>query len=105
MTLTIESAAAVFVGTSVPGWKGWRLTVDGSAAPICTFNHAFLGFQAPPGRHRAVLRYRPDGFVAGAAITAATAATLLFLGLRRGGRRGPEPARVAPASGPSPPTT
>jgi uncharacterized membrane protein YfhO len=33
------------------------------------YNHAFLSFRAPAGRHTMVLRYLPDGFVCGAAIS------------------------------------
>ena len=97
MTLAIDSAAPVFVGTSVPGWKGWRLTLDGSAAPLQPFNHAFLGFQVPSGRHEARLRYRPDSFVVGSAVstgTALLAASLLLL--PAGGRRGRPPAPSGP---------
>ncbi|HTY41841.1 MAG TPA: YfhO family protein [Thermoanaerobaculia bacterium] len=104
LALSLDSEESVFVGTSVTGWTGWRLTIDGKDAPLLPFNHAFVGFQAPAGRHRAVLRYRPDGFVAGAAISAATALLVLAL-LRRGRPRAPAPAGREPASGPSPPTT
>jgi hypothetical protein len=95
MTLAIDSAASVFVGISVPGWKGWRLTLDGRAAPLYPFNHAFLGFQVPAGRHEAQMRYRPDSFVVGSAVSAATAllgAALLLLPAATRRRRAPAPA-------------
>ena len=96
MTLTIDSAAPVFIGTSVPGWKGWRLTLDGSGAPLYPFNHAFLGFQVPAGRHEARLRYWPESLVAGGAVSAATALLVVVLLLRASGSRRRESARGAP---------
>lgn len=78
MALRIESKAPVFIGTSVTAWKGWKLRLDGSRAPLLPFNHAFLGFEAPAGRHEAILRYEPDGYRYGAAISGAT---LLLLGV------------------------
>jgi len=96
LALTIDSEASVFVGTSVPGWTGWRLTLDGHDAPLLPFNHAFLGFQAPAGRHEARLVYRPRSFVAGAGISAATVLLVLVL-LRRGRHTAPAPAGPGPA--------
>jgi len=60
------------VGTSIPAWRGWRLTLDGRNAPLTGFDHAFVGFEVPAGRHEAVLRYLPASFVWGAGISAAT---------------------------------
>jgi Bacterial membrane protein YfhO len=97
MTVTIDSTSPVFVGTSVPRWIGWRLTLDGSAAPLLAFNHAFLGFQVPAGRHEARLRYRPGSFVFGGAVSAATALLAAGLWLREGLRRRRAPARGEPA--------
>jgi hypothetical protein len=94
MTFRIESQAPVFIGTSVTAWKGWTLRLDGGPAPLLPFNHAFLGFEVPAGRHEATLRYEPDGYRYGAVISAATllllGASLLTLGRRHGGpgRRG-----------------
>ena len=55
------------------------------------YNHAFLAFRVPAGRHEVTLRYLPAGFVRGAAVTAATA--LLILGVLLGGRRRAHAAR------------
>ncbi len=85
-TISIESPESVFVGTSIPAWKGWRLTLDGVAAPLQRFNHAFLGFQSPAGRHEAVLRYRPAGFRYGAAVSGATLVLCAVLLARRPAR-------------------
>ena len=83
IALTVDAAAATFVGTSIPDWRGWKLTIDGKRAPLSFFNRAFLGFEVAAGRHEAVLRYLPDGFVYGAAVTLATLVLSAALGLRR----------------------
>nr|MDQ5873051.1 YfhO family protein [Acidobacteriota bacterium] len=82
--LEIEARSETIVGTSIPRWPGWKLTLDGRRAPLLGYNHAFLGFRVPPGRHTAELRYRPDGFTRGAAVSGATLGlSLLLLALPR----------------------
>jgi hypothetical protein len=68
--------------------------VDGAPAALVLYNHAFLAFRVSEGRHTAVLRYWPDSFVAGGAISAAAlaASVLLLFVLRR--RAAPAPAVV-----------
>ena len=83
IALEVDAADATFVGTSIPDWRGWKLTIDGKRAPLSFFNRAFLGFEVAAGRHEAVLRYLPDGFVYGAAVTLATLILAATLGLRR----------------------
>ena len=51
--------------------------------PLIPFNRAFLGFEVPAGRHEAVLRYLPDGFVWGAAISLASVLACAWLALRK----------------------
>ncbi len=87
LTLEIEARGQAIVGTSIPRWPGWKLTLDGRQAPLLGYNHAFVGFRVPPGHHTAELRYRPDGFTRGAAISGATLALSLVL-LALSGRRG-----------------
>ena len=70
--LSIDASGPALVGTSIPAWRGWRLTLDGRNAPLTGFDHAFVGFEVPAGRHEAVLRYLPASFVWGAGISAAT---------------------------------
>jgi len=79
MRLEIDAREETLVGTSIPGWRGWRLTIDGKRAPLIPFNRAFLSFLAPSGRHTAVLRYLPNGFLYGAGLTAATLLACLAL--------------------------
>ena len=87
LALEVDARREAIVGTSIPRWPGWTLTLDSRPAPLVGFNHAFLGFRVPPGRHRAELDYRPDGFARGAAISGTTLALSLFL-LALGRRRG-----------------
>jgi uncharacterized membrane protein YfhO len=96
LRLSIDSADPVFVGTSVIAWRGWKLTVDGQRASLRPFDHAFLGFQVPAGRHDAVLRYLPDGVVAGAAISGLSV-LLVAASLYRGRRRARAPEAPGPA--------
>ncbi len=104
MALSIDARGAALVGTSIPAWKGWRLTLDGRRAPLFGFNHAFLAFEVPPGRHEAVLRYLPDGFVYGAWISLATLLAILALTLPTGLRKGRASRPSAPAV-PGPPSS
>jgi hypothetical protein len=87
LALEIEARAEAIVGTSIPRWSGWKLALDGRDAPLFGYNHAFLGFRVLPGRHRAELEYRPEGFTRGAVISGLTLGLSLFL-LALGRRRG-----------------
>ena len=65
MEVEIEAREKALIATSMTGWPGWRLTVDGAERPLLAYNRAFLAFEVPAGRHRAVLRYWPRSFVVG----------------------------------------
>jgi hypothetical protein len=91
LALSIDAGPeGAIVGTSITGWPGWKLRVDGRRSMLRTYNRAFLAFRVAPGRHSAVLRYWPDGFVLGLALSAATlvacgvSAVLLRPGRMRG---------------------
>ncbi len=79
LAMVIEAQAPAVVGTSMTAWPGWKLDVDGRPAETLTYNHAFVGFRVPAGRHEAVLEYRPDSVVAGGAISLASLAISLLL--------------------------
>ena len=66
LAMDVRAQAPALIATSVVAWPGWRLTLDGQPAPTASYNHAFLGFLVPPGRHRAVLTYWPASFTWGA---------------------------------------
>ena len=52
-----------------PWYPGWRVEVDGEPVGIVKVNYLFRGVPLPAGSHRAVFRYRPRSFVAGAALS------------------------------------
>ena len=92
LELSVDASARAVVGTSIPRWPGWKLAIDGRSAPLFGYNDAFIGFEAPAGRSRAVLRYWPDGFAWGAALTLATlAGCVLVPTVRRRRRRSAPP--------------
>ncbi|HZF12655.1 MAG TPA: YfhO family protein [Thermoanaerobaculia bacterium] len=72
MALDVDAAEAALVATSIVAWPGWQLRLDGRPAPTASYNHAFVGFLVPPGRHRAVLTYLPGSVVWGAAVSLAS---------------------------------
>jgi len=82
MTLAVDAREPSVIATSVTAWKGWKARLDGERVEPLTYNHAFLGFRVPPGRHRIELRYLPDGFRAGMIVSLLTLAGSVFL-LRR----------------------
>jgi len=65
MDLSIEARDRAVIATSVTNWPGWRLTLDGEAWPLLRYNRAFVAFEVPAGRHRAVVDYWPRSFSAG----------------------------------------
>ena len=83
MDVDVEASAETLVATSLTAWPGWKARLDGVALSAVPYNHAFLAFRVPHGRHRLSLRYRPDGFVFGAAVTLATLALCAVLARRR----------------------
>ena len=103
LEIGVVAEEAAVVGTSIPRWPGWKLELNGHPASLLAYNRAFLGFTVPKGRHRAVLQYRPDGFVAGAGISLATAVTCLVLMFATRRRRAP--GERSPARASVPPTT
>ena len=81
LRIDVDAEAPALIATSMTDWPGWKLRVDGRPAHTLTYNHAFIGFQVPRGRHDAVLDYRPDSLLAGGAIS--LAALAMSLGLLR----------------------
>jgi hypothetical protein len=97
LALEIRAKQPSVVATSVTAWPGWKLTVDGVSAPLTPYNHAFISFRVPPGVHTAVLRYWPDSFVAGSAVSGVTLLFSFLLFLRSPpSRPGVETERAVP---------
>jgi hypothetical protein len=79
LRIEIEAEKASLLATSITGWPGWHLTVDGKPTPLVGYNHAFLAFEVPPGRHSAELLYRPRSVIWGSVISAATVGLIAIL--------------------------
>jgi hypothetical protein len=77
LTASMEHAGWVVISTTA--WKGWRAYIDGKRVTPHIANHAFLGVYIPAGTHRISLRYLPDSFTRGRAISVATFVLLLVL--------------------------
>jgi hypothetical protein len=60
-------------------YPGWRLTIDGVAAPIYRVNRMMRGAAVPAGRHHLVYTYAPGSFALGGRITLAAMAALVAL--------------------------
>jgi uncharacterized membrane protein YfhO len=77
----VETAATAILATSQPAIPGWRLTLDGAAAPqlMRRINGAFLGVAVPAGRHRVLLRYAPASWSVGLFLAACGAVTMTLL--------------------------
>ena len=69
---------------SEPAWSGWRAYVDNLRVKELRANHAFLAVYVPAGTHSVRLRYLPQSFVVGRAITLLTLALVaVFLAALR----------------------
>jgi hypothetical protein len=62
---------------------GWSATVDGVDVALVDVDGFSLAADVPPGAREVRFRYRPPGFVAGAAVSLAAVAAALGLALRR----------------------
>jgi len=81
--LVTQSRAGMVVASSVSDAPGWRLAIDGVAAPTLPVNWAFVGFRAPPGVHRVELRYAPASWYRGLVLFALALGALAALATRR----------------------
>lgn len=70
LRLDIDAAAASWVVVTESAWRGWRaVDSNGRRLRLRRANHAFLAFQAPAGKTRVELIYRPRSFVTGAIVS------------------------------------
>jgi uncharacterized membrane protein YfhO len=69
-----------WIVTSITAWPGWRAYIDGKRLQPQIANHAFLSVHVPAGRHHVRLKYWPESFVRGRAITAATLLAVIAFG-------------------------
>jgi hypothetical protein len=63
--LEVVTPTGGLVVSSVSHARGWRLKVEGREAGVRRVNGGFLGFEVPPGAHRARLDYRPKSWIWG----------------------------------------
>jgi hypothetical protein len=71
-------------------YPGWKVTIDGHAAPVRVQNGLFRAVDLPAGRHRVVWTFAPRSVQRGLSISLATlVAALVYVAvLRRRSRRG-----------------
>jgi Bacterial membrane protein YfhO len=81
--LGVDSPTGCIVVSSVSHAAGWHVAVDGRPVRALRVNGGFLGFAAPPGRHRVDLDYRPWGWRWGWALWGVGAAVAVGIWGRR----------------------
>ena len=69
LELSADMESAGYVVISNAAWNGWRAYLDGKAIRPLRANHAFLAVHVPAGHHSVTLRFMPQAFVAGRAIS------------------------------------
>ena len=70
------------------GWfPGWTATIDGHDTPVLRADYLLKAVRLPPGRHSVHMVYAPLSYLAGAAITLATALALVLLATFQAARR------------------
>ena len=77
----VEAGAPALVATSLTRWPGWKVVVDDRPVPLVAYNYAFIGFRVGAGHHSVRIAYEPEGVRAGLAVSLATGALCLGIGL------------------------
>jgi hypothetical protein len=79
ISLLLPAPGEKLLATSLPFPAGWTATSERRGLRRLLVNTAYLGVVVPPGAARVDLSFSPPGFALGAALSAASAATLLLL--------------------------
>ncbi len=79
ISLLLPAPGEKLLATSLPFPAGWTATSERRVLRRLLVNTAYLGVVVPPGAARVDLSFLPPGFALGAALSAASAATLLLL--------------------------
>jgi hypothetical protein len=77
--LATSASTDFLLATSLTAVDGWSAQAEGTRLEVRRLNHAFAGVHVPGGDHEIDLRYRPPGFVAGAAVSLAAMAIVLSI--------------------------
>ena len=84
MRVATDAREASILVFSEIDYPGWRALVDGREADLLRVDYRLRGVALPPGTHQVELVYRPRSFLLGAAISIATALTMLGFWLKGG---------------------
>jgi len=74
-----SAAADTLVRIAIPFAPGWRATVDGMPVAILPVDYALSGVMVPAGQHQLTLWFRPNNFLAGAALSVAAIIGIVLL--------------------------
>ena len=77
--LDATTSAPAYLVLSEVFYPGWRAEVDGRAAAILPANFAFRAVYLEPGTHHVKMFFLPTSWIAGLAISVATACSLLVV--------------------------
>ncbi|MCG3135803.1 MAG: hypothetical protein HMLKMBBP_03559 [Planctomycetes bacterium] len=78
----VTAPAACWLQVSERWDTGWHAEIDGAPAPVHRSNLALLAVRLPAGARTVRFTYRPGWFIAGAALSLASAAACIALALR-----------------------
>lgn len=70
VSATVNASSSGTLVTTIPYDTGWSVKVDGKSVEISEFEDAFISFPVSIGSHTIEMKYVPDGFNLGLAITA-----------------------------------
>ena len=74
-----SAPAGTLIRIAVPFAPGWHAAVDGQAVAIMPTDYALSGVMVPAGQHQLTLRFRPEYFLLGAALSIAAVIGIVVL--------------------------
>jgi uncharacterized membrane protein YfhO len=74
-----SAPAGTLIRVAVPFSLGWHAAVDGHAVTIVPTDYALSGVMVPAGQHQLTLRFRPEYFLLGAALSIAAGIGMVVL--------------------------
>jgi hypothetical protein len=83
VVIEVQTGTAAFLVLTDTYYPGWGARVDGRPATLYRADGLFRAVRIEPGKHTVVFTYLPDSFLAGIAISVATAFGLVVYTLRR----------------------